>query len=33
VVKRRRGTDITLNETFQQFAGYHYYLTTKVLIC
>jgi transposase len=23
VVKRRRGTDITLNETFQQFAGYH----------
>jgi transposase len=25
VVKRRRGTDITLNETFQQFAGYHYF--------
>ena len=23
VVKRRRGTDITLNETFQQFAGYY----------
>jgi transposase len=23
VVKRRRGTDITLNETFQHFAGYH----------
>jgi len=23
VVKRRRGTDITLNESFQQFAGYH----------
>jgi transposase len=23
VVKRRRGTDITLNETFQQFAGYN----------
>ena len=23
VVKRRRGTDITLNQTFQQFAGYH----------
>jgi transposase len=23
VVKRRRGTDITLNETFQQFAGHH----------
>jgi transposase len=25
VVKRRRGTDITLNETFQQFAGYYYF--------
>lgn len=23
VVKRRRGTDITLNDTFQQFAGYY----------
>ena len=23
VVKRRRGTDITLNETFQQFSGYY----------
>ncbi len=23
VVKRRRGTDITLNETFQHFAGYY----------
>ncbi len=23
VVKRRRGTDITLNQTFQHFAGYH----------